>query len=87
MRRVKKQFRYTKVVGTDPEGTVVINKNYTGKVDASKVMKDYLKDNEYQPLELELEEVTETRVLSGEDFIKYSTIIEDDTDNDDEDEE
>lgn len=89
MRRIKKQFKYTKVTGTNMEGVELLSKNYSGKVDAGKVMKDYLKDNEYTPMELEFDEVTETRVMSAEDFMKYSTLLTDEeadnyTDDDEE---
>lgn len=86
MRRIKKQFKYTKVTATTMDGVEVLSKNYAGKVDESKVMKEYLADNDYQPLNIEMEEVVETRVMRGEFFLANSELLTDEAD-DEEDEE
>ena len=78
MRRIKKQFDFTKVTGIDAEsGEVLFTAMESGKVTKAKIAKDYFKDNDYLPLKIELEEVKEVRVMSGEFFYENSELIED----------
>lgn len=79
MRRIKKLIKYTTVSGvnavTDEQ---LFIKQVSGSTNEAKEAKAYFKDHKYVPLKIELVEVEETRVMSGEDFIKYSKVLQED---------
>lgn len=76
MRRIKKSFSYTKVQVKNVDGKVVDEFTIDGKTDVTKVATEYFKKRDYNPLLFELQEIEETRAMSGEDFIKYSYVVE-----------
>jgi len=79
MRRVKKTFTYSNVKIVDKKSKeVLLEDKREGKQDEAKVAIDYIKDNGYNPnLEVTIEEISETFVMSAEDFMKHGEKIED----------
>lgn len=78
MRRMKRTFDYSTVKIVDRKTKeVLLEEKREGKQDEAAVAIAYIKENGYNPnLEITIEEMSETYVMSAEDFMKYGEKIE-----------
>ena len=72
MRRVKKDFHFSTVKITHFEtGEILQEFKVDGKIDKSTVARRYFKKNKYLPIKIEVQDLKETYVMSGEDFMEH----------------
>lgn len=78
MRRIKKTFVYSQVEIIDKlTHQVLVAEKREGKQDETTVAIDYIKNNGYNPnLGITITELSETYVMSSEDFMKHGEKIE-----------
>lgn len=79
MRRTKHTFKYSHVKVSDKKtGQVLVDEKVEGKVSVDDVVVDYIKKNGYNPnLEIKVEPIKRTFVMSAEDYMKYGEEIVD----------
>ena len=79
MRRIKKTFTYSQIKVIDKKTKeVLLEDKREGKQDEASVAIAFIKENGYNPnLEITITEVSETFVMSAEDFMKHGEKIED----------
>lgn len=77
MRSIKKLFKFNKVEVTDSKtGEVLDTEMISGETNKAKVMTSRIKQGKtIEGIVISIGKVNETRVMSGEDFYKNSTLV------------